>query len=120
MAGGRRLSGRNSRIMLTPEVDGRSLGHDVFQAIADPTRRAILELLAAEERSIAAIVERFPVSRTAVTKHLHVLAEVGLLESRRRGRETRYRARPLPLVEVARWVSWFDQYWDEKLNALIR
>lgn len=92
--------------------------HDVFQAIADPTRRRILRLLADNEMPIVAIVERFPMSRTAINKHLQVLSDAGLVCSRRMGRETRYKAQPQPLVQVKQWLSFFEQYWDDKLSAL--
>ncbi len=66
---------------------------------------------------IVAIVERFPMSRTAINKHLQVLSDAGLVCSRRMGRETRYKAQPQPLVEVKQWLSFFEQYWDDKLSA---
>jgi DNA-binding transcriptional ArsR family regulator len=92
--------------------------HDVFQAIADPTRRNLLGLLADKELSIAAITERFPISRTAINKHLHVLSDSGLVSSQRVGRETRYRLEPRPLLELKLWLSAFDRYWDEQLISL--
>lgn len=92
--------------------------HDVFQAIADPSRRAMLKLLAEGELPIAAIAERFPISRTAVNKHLHVLANAGLVDSRRVGRQTRYRLRAEPLKQIGDWLSFFEGYWDDKLSAL--
>jgi DNA-binding transcriptional ArsR family regulator len=92
--------------------------HDVFHAIADPTRRSMLILLADREMAIAEIAGRFPITRTAVNKHLHVLAEAGLLRRRRIGRETRYRLQPEPLVELKRWLAFFEQCWDEKLASL--
>lgn len=95
-----------------------ALRHDVFQAIADPTRRRLLKLLANEEMPIAAITEHFPMSRTAVNKHLHVLSDAGLVRSRRAGRETRYRLRPEPLAEVREWLVFFEAYWDDKLSLL--
>lgn len=97
-----------------------ALKHDVFQAIADPTRRHMLRLLAENEMPIAAIVDRFPITRTAVNKHLHVLSDAGLVVSRRIGRETRYQMRATPLVEVKQYVAFFEQYWDEKLSALVK
>ena len=92
--------------------------HDVFQAIADPTRRSLLVLLADKEMSIAAITGYYPISRTAVNKHLQVLSEAGLLRSQKVGRETRYRLRSEPLAEIRDWLLFFEQYWDEKLSAL--
>jgi DNA-binding transcriptional ArsR family regulator len=94
------------------------LEHDVFQAIADPTRRRLLKLLADNEMPIAAITECFPISRTAVNKHLHVLSDAGLVSSHKVGRETRYKLQPEPLVELKQWLSFFEQYWANKLSAL--
>ncbi|MFB4475351.1 ArsR/SmtB family transcription factor [Oceanobacillus caeni] len=94
--------------------------HDVFQAIADPTRRNMLKLLAEKEMSIAEITEHFPISRTAVNKHLHILSNTGLVRSRRVGRETRYTLRPEPLIEIQNWLTFFEHYWDEKLAVLKR
>lgn len=92
--------------------------HDVFQAIADPTRRSLLKMLANKEMPIAAITDCFPISRTAVNKHLQVLSEAGLVSSQKVGRETRYKLQPEPLVELKDWLVFFEQYWDEKLIAL--
>lgn len=92
--------------------------HDVFQAIADPTRRSLLKLLTDKEMSIASISERFPISRTAVNKHLHILSDAGLVRKQKVGRESRYQLQPDPLIEVKEWLSFFDQFWDDKLSAL--
>ncbi|MFD2443822.1 ArsR/SmtB family transcription factor [Bacillus sp. CGMCC 1.16607] len=92
--------------------------HDVFQAIADPTRRKILTLLADEEMPIAAITECFPISRTAINKHLGVLFDAGLVSSQKVGRETRYKLQADPLVELKQWLSFFENYWNQKLFDL--
>lgn len=92
--------------------------HDVFQAVADPTRRSLLKLLAKKEMPIVAISEHFPISRTAVNKHLQVLTEARLVSREKVGRETRYKLQPEPLAELREWLNFFDQYWDEKLSAL--
>lgn len=97
-----------------------ALKHDVFQAIADPTRRSMLKLLADKEMPIAAISQCFPMTRTAVNKHLHVLSDAGLVSKKKVGRETRYRLRPEPLAEIKEWLAFFDQYWDDRLAALKR
>lgn len=68
--------------------------------------------------SIASIAGHFPVSRTAVNKHLQVLLTAGLVSSRKIGRETRYKAQPQPLIAVREWLGFFEQYWNEKLHAL--
>lgn len=92
--------------------------HDVFQAVADPTRRKMLILLADKEMPIASITEQFPLSRTAVNKHLHVLADAGLVQSKKVGRETRYKLQPEPLKELQKWLSFFEKYWADRLSAL--
>lgn len=92
--------------------------HDVFQAVADPTRRKILKLLAKQEMPIASITESFPITRTAINKHLFVLSEAGLVSSKKVGRETRYRLTPEPLQELNEWLAYFELYWDNKLSAL--
>ncbi|MED4224639.1 metalloregulator ArsR/SmtB family transcription factor [Neobacillus cucumis] len=94
--------------------------HDAFQAISDPTRRSMLKLLAMREMSIAEIVEYYPISRTAVNKHLHILADSGLVRSRKVGRETRYMLIPEPLIKIQNWLSFFEQFWENKLYALKR
>ncbi|WHY66031.1 metalloregulator ArsR/SmtB family transcription factor [Neobacillus sp. SuZ13] len=95
-----------------------SAKHDVFQAIADPTRRKLLKLLSKEEMPVTAISEHFPISRTAVSKHLRVLAEAGLVKERKAGRETRYKLEPEPLYELKDWLQYFELFWENKLSAL--
>lgn len=92
----------------------------VFQAIADPTRREIMRLLVDSELSITAIARRFPITRTAVNKHLHVLSGAGLLHCRRAGRETLYTFEPDPLYKVHQWLSYYEEYWEDRLEALRR
>jgi DNA-binding transcriptional ArsR family regulator len=95
-----------------------ALKHDVFQAIADPTRRKMLGLLGGQEMPITAITGHFSISRTAVNKHLHVLSDAGLVSRNKVGRETRYKLEPEPLLEVRQWLAYYDQFWDNKLAAL--
>jgi DNA-binding transcriptional ArsR family regulator len=95
-----------------------SVKHDVFQAIADPTRRKLLKLLSKEEMPVTAISEHFPISRTAVSKHLRVLADAGLVKERKAGRETRYKLEPEPLYELKDWLQYFELFWENKLSAL--
>ncbi|MCS7464981.1 metalloregulator ArsR/SmtB family transcription factor [Paenibacillus doosanensis] len=94
--------------------------HDVFQAIADPTRRSLLQLLVDREMPVTAISGHFPMSRTAVSKHLRILADAGLVKERKVGRETRYRLEPEPLLELKRWLSFYERYWENKMSALKR
>ncbi|MFC5732736.1 ArsR/SmtB family transcription factor [Cytobacillus gottheilii] len=82
--------------------------HDVFQAIADPTRREVLRLLANEELPISKISDHFPISRTAVAKHLHILSEAQLVTGKRVGREKIYTLHPEPLTEVQQWLSYYE------------
>lgn len=99
---------------------GESAKHDVFQAVADPTRRRLLLLLDDGEKPVTALSRHFPMSRTAVSKHLRILAEAGLVSERKVGRETRYRMNPDPLLEMKRWLAYFERYWDNKMAALKR
>jgi DNA-binding transcriptional ArsR family regulator len=95
-----------------------SAKHDVYQAIADPTRRRMLKLLSQKEMPVMEISGHFPISRTAVSKHLRVLADAGLVKESKVGRETRYRLNPQPLHEVKDWLQYFELFWENKLNAL--
>jgi DNA-binding transcriptional ArsR family regulator len=92
--------------------------HDVFQAVADPTRRKLLKLLSNQEMSVTVISNHFPMSRTAVSKHLHILADAGLVKERKAGRETRYSLEPEPLLELRDWLNYFELFWENKLTAL--
>ncbi|WP_411503823.1 ArsR/SmtB family transcription factor [Brevibacillus centrosporus] len=94
--------------------------HDVFQAIADPTRRQLLHLLVNQEMSVTTLSGHFPMSRTAVSKHLRVLSEAGLVKEQKIGRETRYRMQPEPLKELKDWLSYYELYWENKMQALKR
>lgn len=92
--------------------------YDVFQAIADPTRREVLRLLSKEELPISEISKQFPMSRTAVAKHLQILAEAKLISGKKVGREKRYRLQPESFSELHEWLSYFDQFWNNKLSVL--
>ncbi len=92
--------------------------YDVFEAVSDRTRRQITRMLVDREMPVTAIAEHFPISRTAVNKHLNVLTSAGLLTRRRVGRETRYRLNPRPLYALHQWVLFYERYWDENLSAL--
>lgn len=92
--------------------------YDVFQAIADPTRREVLRLLTEEEMPISKITAHFKVSRTAVVKHLHILSEAKLVSGRKEGREKIYQLRPEPLAELKQWLTYYEQFWNSKLSIL--
>ncbi len=91
---------------------------DVFQAIADPTRRAILGLLAIQTLTLNAVAENFEISRPAVSKHVKVLEECGLITIRQEGRERYCEAQLDKLNEVSEWVEQYRKFWESKLDAL--
>jgi DNA-binding transcriptional ArsR family regulator len=91
---------------------------DVFQAIADPTRRAILGLLAIQGLTLNAVAENFNISRPAVSKHVKVLTECGLIEINQQGRERYCEAKLDKLNEVSEWIEQYRQFWESKLDAL--
>ncbi|MCY8241142.1 metalloregulator ArsR/SmtB family transcription factor [Bacillus haynesii] len=95
-----------------------AVNHDVFQAVSDPSRRKMLKLLAGRELPVTDISSHFPMSRTAVSKHLRILSEAGLVSGRKAGREKLYRLHPEPLAELQQWLAYFDMYWDNKLSLL--
>jgi DNA-binding transcriptional ArsR family regulator len=88
-----------------------------LRAIAEPRRRQILELVREQELSAGAIASQFDVSRPAISQHLGVLKEAGLVDERRNGTQRLYRARPQGLSELK---TFLDGFWDEKLEALQR
>jgi DNA-binding transcriptional ArsR family regulator len=91
---------------------------DVFQAIADPTRRAIIGMVARKPAHVNAIAEQFDVSRQAVSLHLKILSECGLLNVQQNGRERIYEAKLEKLGEVYDWVDQYRNLWAHRLNAL--
>jgi DNA-binding transcriptional ArsR family regulator len=91
---------------------------DVFQAIADPTRREIIHLLAVRSHNLSSVVDRFNVSRPAIAKHLRILTECGLVEAREDGREKFFYARLQGLREVSDWTEQYKIFWTKKLDAL--
>jgi len=91
---------------------------DVYLAIADPTRRRLLDLLGPGERPVHVLAAGFRMSRPAISQHLRILRRVGLVEVRRDGREHRYRLRAERLREVFDWVAHYQAFWSEKLAAL--
>ena len=91
---------------------------DVFQAIAHPMRRAILESLMDGEKPATELAAPFGVTMPAVSQQLQVLRRVGLVSDRRVGRQRLYRLLPGPLDEVQRWLAFFQAFWTGKLGAL--
>lgn len=96
-----------------------NLRRDVFQAIADPTRRAILLLLAASQpMSAGAIATNFDTARPTVSKHLQILTECGLLQKEQLGREIHYGLNADKVKEIADFIETFRALWDERFNKL--
>lgn len=90
---------------------------DVFQAIADPIRREIIDILAEESLTVNAIAEKFDISRPAVSKHLKILSECGLLTSVQKGRERHCIIVPEELSKVSSWVQQHRRLWEQKLDS---
>jgi len=91
---------------------------DVFQAIADPTRREIIHLLAHQRLNLNAVAEQFDVSRPAISKHIKILTECGLIEMRQQGRERYCEAKLKKLNEVNRWTEQYRMFWTKKFDTL--
>ena len=91
---------------------------DVFQAIADPTRRAIIALIALQAMTPNALAEHFDSSRQAVSKHLRILTECQLVKQEQTGREIYYHFNPKKMKEVADFIEPFRQMWESKFNQL--
>src|SRR5215813_11679553 len=95
-----------------------NLRRDVFQAIADPTRRAILMLVATQSMTAGAIASNFDTARPTVSKHLQILTECELLEQEQNGREIYYHFNARKMKEVAEFIEPFRKMWDERFNKL--
>ena len=91
---------------------------DVFQAIADPTRRAIINMIAHETLNLNAVAEKFNVSRPAISKHIKILTECGLIIIKQQGRERYCEAQLHKLNEVSEWIEQYRVFWTKKLDAL--
>jgi DNA-binding transcriptional ArsR family regulator len=91
---------------------------DRFAALADATRRHLLEELAAGDRTVSELLTGLDVSQAAVSQHLRVLREAGLVTARRDGRHRRYRLRPAALTDLRDWLDELERFWRERLAAL--
>ena len=94
------------------------LRRDVFQAIADPTRRAIILLLASQSLTAGAIASKFDTARPTISKHLQILTECELLQQEQQGREIYYHFNPKKMKEVADFIEPFRKMWDDRFNKL--
>ncbi|WP_171170552.1 helix-turn-helix transcriptional regulator [Ruegeria sp. HKCCA0370] len=91
---------------------------NAFRALADPTRRNIVRLLSSQDMTIGQLTDRFDMTRAAVKKHLTILSDGGLITVEARGRERINRLEPQGMAPVLDWLSFFDQFWDDRLNSL--
>ncbi|HEV8282864.1 MAG TPA: metalloregulator ArsR/SmtB family transcription factor [Chitinophagaceae bacterium] len=91
---------------------------DVFQAIADPTRREIISMIAHKSLHLNSVAEKFHVSRPAISKHIKILTECGLITIKQQGRHRYCEARLDKLNEVSNWVEQYRKFWTQKLDAL--
>ncbi len=90
---------------------------DVFQAIADPVRREIIDLLSQESMTVQSIAERFDISRPAISKHLKILRECGLVDLQQHGRENYYHIDPAQLVPAFMWLEQYQKLWEDKIDS---
>ena len=91
---------------------------DVFQAIADPTRRKIINMIAHQPLNLNAVAENFHISRPAISKHIKILTECGLIVIKQQGRERYCEAKLQKLNEVSKWIEQYRVFWAKKLDAL--
>ena len=101
------------------EPNGYSLGMDAFSAVADPRRRAMLDLLVKHERSAGELVSAFPdISQPAVSKHLRILKDAGLVDMRVQAQQRIYTLQPKGLAELDAWIAKYKVFWSDSLDAL--
>lgn len=91
---------------------------DVFHAIADPTRRAILTLIAMQAMTPNAIADHFKSSRQAVSKHIQILSECDLVKQKQQGREIYYHLNPQKMKDIDKWLEQFRKMWESKFDSL--
>jgi len=94
------------------------MNRDIFQAIADPTRREILSLIASKKMTPNSIADKFPSSRQAISKHIKILAECNLLSMEKVGREIYYDFNPEKIKELDKWIDKFRKLWTDKFDQL--
>lgn len=91
---------------------------DVFQAIADPTRREIINMIAHRSLNLNAVAEQFDISRPAISKHMKILTECGLVSITQKGRERHCEAKLEKLSEVSHWIEQYRKFWESKFDSL--
>ena len=105
-------------IFETERLQIDKMRRDVFQAIADPTRRAIINVIAHRSMNLNAVADQFDVSRPAISKHIKILTQCGLITIKQVGRERYCEAKLQNLDEVSQWVEQYRVFWNQKLDAL--
>ena len=105
-----------TRILVTDELHN-TMRRDVFQAIADPVRRDIIELLADEPLTINSVAKKFDVSRPAISKHLKILKECGIIDINQQGRERICMIKPTELIPAFLWIDQYKKLWEDKLDS---
>lgn len=103
---------------MTQKQEDNIVQVDVFHAIADPTRRELLDIVAKGEQPVKTLAQAFAMSRPAISQHLRVLKQAGLVVERRVGREHLYRLQAYPMHEVSDWVQHYEHFWRERLELL--
>ena len=96
----------------------RGAASDVFSAIADPTRRRLLDLLSERERDVSDLAACFEISLPAVSQHLAALKDAGLVDSRREGRRVFYRVEPRGMKPLIDWIAYYQAFWTEHIGRL--
>src|SRR5215813_3798058 len=104
--------------MLNTTQNAQRSDADVFAAIAHPVRRQLLDMLSKGDQSVKELTEPFDMSRPAISQHLRILLDVGLVSERRAGRERRYKLHSEGLMEVQRWLKTYQHFWQDQLQAL--
>ena len=107
-------------VTYSPRASAKPISPDVYHAIADPTRRAILDRLRGGPAAVNALASDFSQSRPAISRHLRVLRTAHLVRERRCGRERRYSLEPEPLRDVAQWIEEYRAFWQSSLTNLKR
>ena len=104
--------------MATATLTREQIRDELFAALAHPVRREILDMLAEGDRPVKSLAEPFGVSRPAVSQHLRILLDAGLVAERRRGRERVYSLEPERLYEAREWLRKYERFWRDRLGAL--
>lgn len=111
-------SSRLPSVVISKQIGTSSRLDAVFSALADPTRRAILERLSQSEVSVGELAKPFQISPPAITKHLHVLEKAGMIARERDGRVHRLHLQPAPLLSTVTWMDQHRSLWETQLDAL--